>query len=385
MSKMHNQIQRSHCTTCLAPTSKLSLSFDSRGVCSACVAYSKLASVNFAERRDEFVSILNRRKRTGSSNYDCIVPVSGGKDSTYQVVQLKALGVNPLCVAVVPDLASDIGRQNLANLKSLDVDLIEISLNRRTSRALTRAALSRIGSALWPETVAIFTVPARLAAQMRIPLVVWGENPRFEDGWAAEPDSGLLTQPWTGCVQGLSLWDVASDCGLGKDDLLQYCAPDRDDLEALGFTGLFLGYYVPWDGDGNARAAGIHGFQRYETLVEGMLSDYESLDNLLAGIDNYLVYLRFGTARATSVASAMVRRGVLTRADAFQLVRKVEGQFPWRHLNSQLEAVLAALDLSLADFERICDLFTNRQVFQSDPMGRILKDCNGVPLRCSPL
>ena len=382
---MHNQIPRSHCATCLAPISKPNLLFDSRGVCSACVAYAKVASVNFAERRDELISILNRRRRTGSSNYDCIVPVSGGKDSTYQVVQLKALGANPLCVAIVPDLASDIGRRNLSNLKSLDVDLIEISLNRHTSRALTRSALWRIGSALWPETVAIFTVPARLAVQMRIPLVVWGENPRFEDGWAAEPDSGLLTQPWNGGVQGLFLRDVTSDCGLGEDDLLQYSAPDRDDLEALGFTGLFLGYYVPWDGYGNACAAGIHGFQNNGTAVEGMLSDYESLDNLMVGIDNYLTYLKSGTARATSVASAMVRRGVLPRADAFQLVRKVEGQFPWRHLNSPLETVLAALDLSLADFETICDLFTNRQIFQSDPEARIIKDCSGVPLRWSPL
>ena len=169
-----------YCTRCLYPETKPDLWFDEQGVCSACLAFEKRGHVDWDLRKSEFVEVVDRYRSKEGTNYDCVVPVSGGKDSTYQVVRCLQNGLNPLCVTGTTDSLSDIGRRNIENLKSLGVDYVEVTFNPLVRRRISKLALNQLGDISWPEHIAIFTTPVRIAVQMGVKLIVWGENPQNE-------------------------------------------------------------------------------------------------------------------------------------------------------------------------------------------------------------
>jgi len=142
-------------------------------------------------------------------------------------------------------------------------------------------------------------------------------------------------------------------------------------------TGLFLGYYMPWDGLTNALIAQAHGFESYGKVIEGSVVDYENLDNHQHGIHDYFKFLKFGFARATDIACLHLRRGRLPREDALDMIIKQDGKFPWSYLGKSLEEILAPLDITVDEFVKICDRFTNKKIFKKDANGKLLKDKQG--------
>lgn len=371
-----------YCATCLYPESKPDLWFDENGVCSACLAYQSRATVDWQARQREFVEVTERYRSTDGANYDCIVPVSGGKDSTYQVVRLLQQGLNPLCVTAMTDSLSEIGARNLDNIAELGVDHIRITTNPKLRRRINKLALSEIGDISWPEHVAIFTTPVRVAAQMNVPLIVWGENSQNEYGGpAASQKDHVLNRRWLeefGGLLGLRVTDLIGLDGIAARDLIQYRYPGDEALRVVGVTGIFLGYYFPWDGMQNTIIAQAHGFVTSENLVEGSLANYENLDNYQTGIHDYFKYLKLGFGRATDIANNHIRRGRLTRADAAPLVRMHDGAFPWTCLGRPLEDILAEIDMTLDEFQRVCDRFTNKRLFKTDNAGKPLRDRHGA-------
>ena len=375
-----------YCTSCLYPESKPDLSFDENGVCSACQGFNSRADVDWDRRREEFVEVTSRYRSRDGSNYDCIVPVSGGKDSTYQVIKLVQHGLNPICVTATTDSLSDIGRRNLENIGKLGVDHIEINLNPVLRRRLNRVALCEIGDVSWPEHVAIFTVPVRMAAQMKIPLLVWGENSQNEYGGpAAAQTSNVLNRRWLeefGGLLGLRVSDLIGLDGIQKRDLIQYTYPTDAALEASGVTGIFLGYYFPWDGYQNALIAQGWGFETLPTVVEGSIANYENLDNYQTGIHDYFKYLKFGFGRATDIANNHIRRGRLSREDAVPLVRRHDGKIPMTYLGRPIADILSEIDMTFEEFLQVCDRFTNKRLFRTDNRGKPVRDRdnNLIPL-----
>lgn len=245
-----------YCRRCVMPETKPDIFFDADGVCSACVHYEKRTEVDWDARRIELDEVLDRYRSPDGSNYDCIIGVSGGKDSTYQVVRMLELGMNPLCVTATTDQLSDIGRRNIENLKGLGVDYFEVTTNPVVRRRINRLALTQVGDISWPEHVAIFTVPVRLSVQLGIPLIVWGENPQNEYGGpATAAEDNVLTRRWLeefGGLLGLRVSDLIGQEGIERRHLIQFTYPSDDDLARVGVTGIFLGYFLPWDGWGNA-------------------------------------------------------------------------------------------------------------------------------------
>jgi len=142
----------------------------------------------------------------------------------------------------------------------------------------------------------------------------------------------------------------------------------------VGVTGIFLGYYLPWDGYSNALLAQAHGFTTYHTTIEGSVVNYENLDNHQTGIHDYFKFLKFGFGRATDIACLHARRGRITRTDAIELVKKHDGKFPWTYLGKPLQEILEPLELSVDEFIQICDQFTNKKLFVKDANGRLVKD-----------
>ena len=370
-----------YCTRCVMPNTKPDLKLDAAGVCSACQSFEQRAKVDWAARREEFLAVSRRYRRTGSSGWDCIVPVSGGKDSTYQTIRILQMGLNPLCVTATTCDLSDIGRRNIENLKSLGVDHVEISPNPVVRRKLNRIGLTQVGDISWPEHVGIFTIPVRAAVQFNVPLIVWGENSQHEYGGpAAAAHSKHLDRRWLeefGGLLGLRVSDLVGVEGIQEKDLIPYTYPSDEELGRVGVTGIFLGYYFPWDGYSNALIAQAHGFTTYAKTVEGSVVNYENLDNHQTGIHDYFKFLKFGFGRATDIACLHLRRGRITREDALAMVRQHDGRFPWSYLGKPLEQILAPLDLPVDEFVRICDRFTNKKLFVRDGRGELLKDRHG--------
>ena len=234
-----------YCKQCVMPDTKPDLMLDKDGVCNACRNFEARKETPWDQRKIELQEIVNEYRSRDGKNWDCIVPVSGGKDSTYQVVKMLQLGLNPLCVTASTCDLSPIGRQNLDNLKRLGVDLVEMSPNPVVRAKLNRIGLREVGDISWPEHVGIFTIPVRAAVQFGVPLIVWGENSQNEYGGPASAAGNKhLDRRWLeefGGMLGMRVSDLEGQEGLSRKDLIPLPLSNR-----RGF-GAGRGYrYFPW-------------------------------------------------------------------------------------------------------------------------------------------
>ena len=369
-----------YCVRCVMPHTKPDLHIDNEGVCNACRSIEKRKEIDWEQRKTELVELLVKYRRQGS-NWDCIVPVSGGKDSTYQVIRMLELGLNPLCITSHTCDLSGIGRKNIENLKQLGVDHVDFSPNPIVRAKLNRIGLTEVGDISWPEHVGIFTIPVRAAVQFDIPLIVWGENSQNEYGGpAAASENNVLTRRWLeefGGLLGMRVSDLSESYDIEPRNLLPYQYPTEEELQRVGVTGLFLGHYFRWDGLSNALIAQANGFTTLDKPVEGSMVNYENLDNHQTGIHDYFKYLKFGFSRATDIACLHVRRGRITLQDALEIVKARDGKFPWMYLGKPLNDILEPLDMTTNEFIKVCDRFTNKKIFKRGASGELVRDKYG--------
>lgn len=374
-----------YCKKCVMPETKPDLWFDENGVCCACKFFNERTEVDWDARLTELENILGKYRSGDGSNYDCIIPSSGGKDSTYQTITMLEMGMNPLCVTATTDRLSPIGRNNIENIKKLGVDYIEISTNPVVRRRMNKLCLEQVGDIAWPEHLTIFTIPVRVAVMHKVPLIIWGENPQNENGGpASDAKNPHLTRRWLeefGGLLGLRVTDLVGQAGIEQKHLIPYTYPSDEELARVGVTGIFLGHFKRWDGLSNALIASAHGFQSSPTIVEGSIVNYENLDNQQMRIHDYFKYLKYGYSRPTDWACWHIRRGRLTREQGLKLVKKHEGKFPWNYLGCDLETILDEIDMTLEEFQAVCDRFTNKKIFKTDRRGNLLRDRHGDLIR----
>jgi N-acetyl sugar amidotransferase len=335
------------------------------GLCSACQAFDARSLIDWTDREKQFQHLVvetRREARHRGAAYDCVVPVSGGKDSHAQVIKALDYGLRVLAVTAETDHLSAIGRRNLDNISKLGCDHIEVKTNPVIRRKINRFTLETIGDISWAEHITIFSIPVRVASMMKIPLIIWGENPQSEYGGPKEAQLATkLTQDWLnefGGLNGLRVADVEATLGpIGE--LYQY--PELGNEPPLG---IFLGQFFAWDGMANARTAMDHGFEIWHSMVEGSYGSYENLDNIQTGPGHdYLRWLKFGYGRATDILSNHIRRGLISRKDAAPIAAERDAMFPATYLDVPLREVLKPLGMTVQEFLEVCDTFTNRDLF----------------------
>ena len=320
-----------YCTECLYSDTKPDLTFDENGVCSACLAFKAREGIDWSERANQFAELakLLKESHSGPSPYHCIIPVSGGKDSHYQVIKAKEHGLNPLTVTAITDDMSYLGRSNLDNIPCLGVDNISVAVDARLRRTINRYTLETIGDISWAEHVTIFTIPVLEAVLRDIQFIIWGENPQNEYGGPNQTSQSMkmMNSTWLqefGGLNGLRVEDIISAGLATKDQMYQYRMPPANRWP----NSIFLGQFFPWDGLDNARIAAEHGFQESPFPVEVHGFTYENLDNYQTGIHDRFKYLKFGFGRATDICNNHIRRGRMSREDAVKHVRKYDGVMP---------------------------------------------------------
>lgn len=375
-----------YCRRCLYPNTKPGLSFDAEGVCGACRNFERRAAVDWDARREELVAILERHRSQAA--YDCLVPAGGGKDGMCQVLRILELGYHPLVVAVRPELPTEVGVRNLETMRGFGADVIEVGYDPRARKALSRRSLIELGDVSWPENYTVYTAPVNVAVRLGIPLLIWGENPADEYGGpAAVADGPTLSREWfeeQGGLHQRRIEDFVDNVTFRDEDAALYRYPNDEDLAQAGVTGLFLGYYFPWDGLSNFLVAQAHGFEAHPKRVEGTILSFEHIDSYLIGVHDYFKFLKFGFGRVTDVVCNQVRRGRMDRRQALELVRLHDGEFPWSYLGKPLAEILRAVEMSVDEFVAVCDKFTNRDVFRFAADGSIVKAPDGRPLLREP-
>jgi len=368
-----------YCRNCLYPNTKPHLFLNKEGVCNACTSVASKSKIDWKNREEDFLKIIEEFKNNDNI-HDCVIPVSGGKDSTYQVVKALEYGLNPLCVTASTDSLTEIGRKNIENIKNLGVDYIEVTLNPVIRKKINKFCLETIGDISWPEHVAIFTLPLRVAIQYKIKLIIWGENSQTEYGGPdKDAKKSVLDHNWLqefGGMGALRVDDLLSIDGINEKDLILYQFPEIEELDEAGIQGIFLGYYFNWDSNENKIIAEKNGFKSWHEKVEGSYFNFENLDNYQTGIHDYFCFLKFGFARATAQLSMEIRRNKISREEALKFIKENEGKFPVKYLGKNLEKILEEINVSLEKFITICDKFTNKKIFETNSNGTLVKDNN---------
>lgn len=342
------------------------------GVCSACKSFELSQRIDFVEKERDLVEILVHARARGQ--HDCIIPVSGGKDSTYQVNKILDLGFRPLCIVILPGLRTTIGKENLRNLREMGVDLFEIEVEESVWRPIAKQAFLQTGSMLWFEIFCIFFRTIKEAEERGIPLIFWGENPGVEDGYplknACEPiDLGR----WPLKVQGLDIFDVAKK---SRVDMRAIETLIPKNFESVGRTvkGYFLGDFVKWDRVGNAIIAQKMGFRGHFGACDFSALPFENLDNPFFGIHNFVKFLQTGAGSICSSLSYLVRRNIVLRQDVFEWAATGDSRYPDQYLGYRLHELLNSVDLSEEEFENSCARFSGK-LAKALPDSEIQKSC----------
>jgi N-acetyl sugar amidotransferase len=362
-----------YCRQCVQPTTRPGISLNDEGICTACVGHrEKERVIDWAARKADFESLCDRFRGSAGSGYDCIVPVSGGKDSTYQVHVVKDLyGMHPLCVTYKTPLRAELGQRNLDNLVSrLGADLVELTVNPETERKFILKALREEGDCALPQHLGIFAFTLRTAVEMNVPLVLWGENSPLEYGGAqAERERSRLDRRWAaehGCLKGKLAEDWVGG-ELTSREMVPFRFPTDEAFERAKIHSTFLGYYFPWDPIQNARVARELGFQiREEGPVLGIY-DFADLDCELIGFHHYVKWLKFGMTRTFDNCSVEIRNGRMTREEAIERIREnLDDRPPQEHIDSMCDF----LGISEAELFSMVEPFRNDEIWKIDDGGR---------------
>jgi len=352
-----------YCKICLYPDTKPDLTFDSEGVCSACRAYEARGKVDWKAREEEFHELVNWAKGK-HAEYDCIIPVSGGKDSFYQTVKALDYGLKPLLVNARTDFLTELGRDNLDSISSIGADFLQVVPDQSLRYRICKYTLETVGDISWPEHVSIFTIPVRVAIEKRIPLILWGENSQSEYGgpkdWQEKSD--LVADRWLsefGGLNGLRVSDVAEAFDIPESRMSQYFYP----TDASMVTQKFLGYYFPWDGVSNAHIAAEYGFNESVYPIETSGWHHENCDNAFTGIHDIFKYYKYGFGRSADICSSEIRRGRMTRTEGVEHCRIWEGKPPISYLGISLDDILEPLGMQPIHLKKIANVFANSSLF----------------------
>ena len=368
-----------YCKKCLYPDTKPQIIFNDEGICSACVNHGEKEIINWDKKRQEFQEILDKYKSRNKTNYDCIIPVSGGKDSHYQTYVIKKeFGLNPLVINFHPHDQTELGKRNLENLKKIGVDCIEFSPNPEVYLKLARFGLKELGDFQWPEHLGIFTIPVQMAVKFNISLIIWGENPQLEYGQPTDVNKDtILDREWNEKNGGYFLDKIKPKdmvkYGFQLDELRPYIYPTDEEIRKVGVTGVFLGSYLKWNIFKQLDIVKKIGFKESVDKKEGTYDGWENLDVYFTVFHDYFKFLKYGFGRATDHASIEIRYGRITREEGLELVKKNEGKIPRQYLKEFLEFA----DISMDEFLEICSKFTNKKIFKVDDEQNIIQDENG--------
>ncbi|CEK10226.1 N-acetyl sugar amidotransferase [Legionella hackeliae] len=350
------------CSTCLNMSTRPRIEFDAEGRCNACVWAEEKKTLDWKSRQLELISLLEmHRSKTGG--FDCIVPVSGGKDGSYVSYKLKyEYDMHPLAVTVAPPLTYDIGDKNLKNYINSGFDHIHINPNYKVMKALNKKGFLEQGRPLYGWTTAIFTSVIRIANNFGIPLIFYGEDGEVEYGGSTESKNrSIFDIQYIKKIYLEGNYENTLKQLFSESELYFWLFPQESEWSQKEIFMTHMSYFEPWDPYRNYLVAKEHcGLMEKTDSNSGTYTNFAQNDNSLYDLHTYLMYLKFGFGRCTQDVGIDIRRGAMTREQGIQLAKIYDNAKPEIYVDDYLDYY----EISREEFEATIDRFANKQLFE---------------------
>lgn len=362
------------CKRCVMPDTRPGIRFDENGVCQACISHDKKKDVNWEKRWKELEEICDKYRGMNGDSYDCMIAVSGGKDSHYQVYVMKELmGMNPLLVSVEDNFTmTNAGKNNIQNIsQEFGCDIISLKPNRKLQKNIMRKTFENYGKPTWYIDRLIYTYPLHMALKFNTPLLVYGENISYEYGGSdAKETYSAINQINNGVASDIEK-DELLDENISLKDLSLCDAPSSEDL--LKLDPIYLSYFVEWNSYKNYKFAKKRGFKdlQNEWIRSNHIENFDQVDSYGYLIHPWMKYPKFGHSVATDYASRFIRYGLINREEGVELVKTHDHNID----DLIIEDFLNFTGYSKKEFWEIVDKFYNREIFEKNEFGEwVLKN-----------
>ncbi len=355
-----------YCKRCVMPNTKKGIFFDDQDICSACRSNEIKRTIDWDVRKKELADICDSIRGSNGNGYDCIIPVSGGKDSIYQAWMMKEVyKMNVLTVCVAPHIPTSEGIANLNSLvTNMGVDLIKIMIKPQTIKALRRQAFLKRGEPNWAEHCSVFSGVARMAYMYQVPLVVWGEDIAVEFGGSTSKQQSASAEDLINndLIKGNQIQDFFEE-GMSDKDIYFYRHPDKDELARRKIKSIYLGYYYWWDGYKNYLKAREYGFTgRKAGPLSGNYLNYDNIDEKLCEINIWLKFIKFGFWRPTDQCCYQIWNDRMTREEAVKIVNDRQYEFPQEYFRDFLEFH----EITESQFWETVEKFRNKDIWHKE-------------------
>ena len=353
------------CTRCLYPEiHPLNITFDEEGVCSGCRIHEEKDILDWKERAEKLRKILNGYRNRSGNNYDCIIPVSGARDSYFIVNKIKnEYGMNPLLVTYNKHYNTDIGIRNLAYLRILfDCDIMTLTVDPARVKNITRTTMRKIGSIYWHCLAGQTVYPVQTAVKLKIPLIIWGAHQGIDQvGMFSHLDEVEMTRKYRKehDLMGFEAEDLIDDLdGLTEENIVQFLYPDDKELERVGIRGIYLNNYLRWDT--KAQHEQMIDNYKYESFPQTRTFDtYNDVDCFnYSDVHDYIKFIKHGFGKVTDHACREIRLRRMTREQGWDLVNRYRNCQP-----RNLKLFLDWIGMTEKSFHYIIDQHRNKRIW----------------------
>ena len=353
------------CKKCIMPDTRPGITFNEEGVCIACQNHDRKKMIDWDKRYKELEELCDKYRRNNPTDYDCIIAVSGGKDSHYQVYVMKELmNMNPLLITVEDYFTSThAGIDNLKNInEAFGCNMISFKPNRRAGKIISRYMFEKYGRPLWYVDRLLYTVPLYYASMLNIPLLVYGENVSYEYGGVDDEETySAKNQVFNGVAPGIDLDELVAQ-GVKREELAYLEAPSRELLNSI--EPIYLSYFVEWNGIKNYEIAKRFGFRdlEHEWDRTNHIENFNQIDSMGYLLNAWMKYPKFGHAYATDYAARWVRYGLLTREEAVKLAEEKD-----HALDSKIrDDFCKTVGMTVPEFYAALDKLYNKDLFEKN-------------------
>ena len=349
-----------YCINCILPDSRPNIIIMQDGKCSACHSHHNKKKINWGKRKILFEKIISKIKKK-KKIYDCLIPVSGGKDSTWQVLKVLSYGLNPLTFSYKPILRTKIGQTNLDNLKKIGVHHIDFTVNENAEKKFLKKVFFKFGAVALPMHMAMWNMSYNLAKSFSIPYIIWGENSANEYG-GSERDNKLknLDKKWIK-KYGINFNTTAKNW-VGKDLSEKELAPFiklKSNNNKFKPISIFLGDYFKWDPFETFNIAKKFGFKQNRNGPKTGVYNYADIDDDLISIHHFLKVYKFGFSRDYDNLSLEIRNKRMSREKAVKLAKKRGFKIPYKDINKFCKLI----GISQKKFFETCEKFRNKKIW----------------------
>ena len=361
-SSDNNYPEMQYCNKCLMPSTRPRIQYNDEGTCNACLWAEKKKVIDWEKRWSALEELCDKYRARNKDKFDVIVPYSGGKNGAYIAYTLKEkLGMNPICVTIRPPMEDPIALQSIKNFTDRGYDHLFITPNRQLERKIDKDNFINKGIPMHAFMIAVQTAIMRAAINLDCPFVMFAEEGEAEYGGSTR----LEDSPTYSMEDGIEFYLSGLDPAKYKDEfsenqLYWFLYPPKKDIERVKPEICHWSYFEDFVNYHHYIVAKEKlGLVERDQRNIGAIENFSATDTNLIHLYFYMMYIKFGFGRTTSEIGNEIRRGAMSRSQAINLTKKLDGEFPEEHIDSYLENY----DMTLDEFNEVIDKWANKELF----------------------